>query len=337
MLRKIARGVGVVVVTLLLAVVVAYLFGVRVEMDGGGSPHLAVPLSDAARAEQIARHRDAQRAAAAAAPVPAAPVLSAPVAAPEPVSSAPSTASQPPVAEAPAVPAPTASPYWTDFRGPRRDGHYTERSIRTNWPSAGLTPVWKQPAGGGYASFVIARGRAFTIEQRGGEEVAAAYDVATGRELWTNAWTAAFRELMGGDGPRATPTWSDGLVYVLGATGELRCLDEDTGKPVWRTNILTDAGATNLQWGMAASPLIVDHTVVVQPGGANGQSFVAYDRRTGKRAWAALDDRQAYASPMLVTVAGVRQILAFTATRLMGLSPDRATCSGSSPGRRSTT
>jgi outer membrane protein assembly factor BamB len=183
--------------------------------------------------------------------------------------------------------------------------------------------MWKQPVGGGYASFVIARGRAFTIEQRAGEEVAAAYDVATGRELWTSAWTAAFREMMGGDGPRATPTWADGLVYVLGAMGEFRCFEEATGQVVWRTNILTDAGATNLQWGMAASPLIVDDTVVVLPGGANGQSVVAYDRRTGKRAWSALADTQAYSSPMLVTVAGVRQMLVFSGTRLMGLSLDR--------------
>ena len=80
--------------------------------------------------------------------------------------------------------------------------------------------------GGGYASFVVARGRAFTIEQRGPQEVVAAYDVQTGRELWTNAWSAEFRESMGGDGPRATPTWSDGRVYALGATGELRALDD---------------------------------------------------------------------------------------------------------------
>jgi outer membrane protein assembly factor BamB len=94
---------------------------------------------------------------------------------------------------------------------------------------------------------------------------------------------------------------------------------------VWRTNILADAGAANLQWGMAVSPLVVDDTVVVLPGGTNGQSVVAYDRRTGTRAWSALGDRQAYASPMLVTVAGVRQILVFAASRLMGISPDRGT------------
>ena len=98
----------------------------------------------------------------------------------------------------------------------------------------------------------------------------AAYDVATGRELWTNAWTATFHESMGGDGPRATPVWADGRVYALGGLGELRCLDAATGTVVWRTNILEDSGASNLQWGMSAAPLVVDDTIVVLPGGAEG-------------------------------------------------------------------
>ena len=164
--------------------------------------------------------------------------------------------------------------YWTDFRGPLRDGHYRERPIFTEWPASGLKPVWKQPVGAGYASFVVAHGRAFTIEQRGAQEVVAAYDVATGRELWTNAWTAAFREMMGGDGPRATPTWADGRVYALGAQGELRCMDDATGRTVWRINILEDTGAKNLPWGMAASPLVVDNTVV----GTAGRIEQAVDR-----------------------------------------------------------
>jgi outer membrane protein assembly factor BamB len=324
MFRRIAKWVGILVMALLLTGAVLYAVGLRVVVDGGGSPYLAFVESEATRAERLARHREAQRATAEAVSTPSESGPSQPVATPAAAPSAvnPAIASAPEAGPPSLAPSPTA-PYWTDFRGPRRDGHYNEQSILTHWPSGGLTPLWKQPVGGGYASFVIARGRAFTIEQRGGEEVAAAYDVATGRELWTNTWTAAFRELMGGDGPRATPAWADGLVYVLGATGEFRCFEDATGKLVWRTNILTDAGAKNLQWGMAASPLIVDNTVVVLPGGTNGQSVVAYERRTGTHEWSALSDQQAYSSPMLVTVAGVRQILVFTGSRLAGLSPDR--------------
>jgi outer membrane protein assembly factor BamB len=193
--------------------------------------------------------------------------------------------------------------------------------IVTNWPAEGLKPIWKQPIGAGYASFVVAGGRAFTIEQRGAREVVAAYDVPTGRELWTNAWGAEFSESLGGDGPRATPTWHDGRLYALGATGELRALDDASGRVIWRTNILTDNGADNLTWGMAAAPLVVGDTLIVLPGGPKGRSVVGYNRTTGVRMWSALSDQQAYASPMLVTLVGVQQLLVFTATRAIGLTP----------------
>ena len=233
-----------------------------------------------------------------------------------PAGPAPAAATAAPAADAPVAPGDT---YWTDFRGPRRDGHYTQTSVRTDWSAQGLDPLWAQPIGGGYASFVVAQGRAFTIEQRRDQEVVAAYDAETGRELWINAWDAHFQEAMGGPGPRATPTWHAGRLYALGAGGELRALDAGTGDLLWRRNILEDAGAENLQWAMAAAPLIVDDLVVVQPGGANGWSVAAYRLGTGEVAWHALDDVQAYTSPMLATVAGRRQIVTVTAARAVGL------------------
>ena len=222
----------------------------------------------------------------------------------------------------PAPPPPVTADraYWTDFRGPERDGRYLETAILTDWPAEGLTPLWRQPVGGGYASFVITDGRAFTIEQRRDEEVVAAYDATTGRELWTHEWTARFSEPMGGPGPRATPTWRDGRVYALGATGHLWSLDAYTGETYWHRDVLTDSQVENLQWAMAGAPLIVDDLVVVQPGGRNGWSVVAYDRETGEVVWHSLDDVQSYTSPMVVELAGQRQILAVTAERVVGLT-----------------
>ena len=319
MLRQLFKGVAIATVGLVAVGAVLYQFyGLRAVLDGGGSPRLDFVTGGEQQAAEISRHREAQRREAEAMLAAGQPAASAGAPAVPSGAKVGSDGSEP-VAALPL----SDTPYWTDFRGPRRDGHYRERPILTDWPSGGLTPMWKQPIGGGYASFVIAAGRAFTIEQRAQREVVAAYDVATGRELWTSSWQALFRESLGGDGPRATPTWAEGIVYALGGTGELRALDDTEGRVIWQTNILDDSGARNLDWGMAASPLVVDDTLVVLPGGSNGQSVVAYDRRTGARVWSALDDQQAYSSPMLVTLAGVRQILVFSAARLMGLSPDR--------------
>ncbi|MBI4875242.1 MAG: PQQ-binding-like beta-propeller repeat protein [Acidobacteria bacterium] len=279
----------------ILGFAVAHLFlffGLRVEMDGTG----AKPMFSFGTREARYKKLEASRAA----PPPAT------------VQAAPATAPS----------APVAPPYWTDFCGPNRDGHYDETPILTVWPKRGLARLWKQPAGGGYASFVVAEGRAFTIEQRRNREVVAAYDIDTGRELWTNSWAANFQESMGGDGPRATPTWHDGRLYAQGAEGELRCLEAATGKLVWSKNILADNGASNITWGMSASPLIVDEKVIVQPGGTGGTSVVAYHKLTGAAIWKVLDDKQAYTSPVLVTLGGRRQVITATASRAVGLAPE---------------
>lgn len=213
--------------------------------------------------------------------------------------------------------------YWTNFRGPKRDGNYDATPVLTSWPAKGLTALWKQPVGLGYASFSVADGHAFTIEQRRGQEVVAAYDVNTGRELWIQGWTNDFDPGDDtGEGPRATPTWDQGRLYALGATGELRCLDANSGAVIWGKNILSDNQARNLQWAMAASPLIVDDKVIVLPGGANNKSVVAYNKMTGAPVWKVLSDQQAYVSPMLVELAGRRQIVVVSSSRVVGLVPE---------------
>ena len=258
MLRKRARRVSFVLLALAIVGGILYAAGLRIVRYGGGGIGVVFTKSADQQAAEIEKHREAQRAQG---PPPA-------PAQPDPPAVLPS-ASPTPDKRSPAVV--TASTHWTSFRGPDRDGYYRQQPVRTDWGGA-LTPVWKQPVGGGFASFVIAEGRAFTIEQRGGRELAAAYDVATGRELWTTVWDALFRSSAGGDGPRATPAWHDGRVYVLGGTGEFRALDDATGRTLWRTNILADAGAESPEFGVSASPLVVDDTVVVLAGGANGQS-----------------------------------------------------------------
>ena len=219
------------------------------------------------------------------------------------------------------------STYWADFRGPNRDGHYTQQPILTVWPKDGPSRFWRQPVGGGYASFVIAHGRAFTIEQRREKEFVTAYDLATGRELWAHGSSAQFNDQwdMGGTGPRATPTWSDGRVYALGAEGEFVCFEDATGRVLWRKNVLAENRSANLDFGMSAAPLVVDDKVIVtlgHPDGAEGTTVIAYNKVSGATAWKASADKLAYSSPMLVTLAGRRQILLTGARRAFALSPE---------------
>ncbi len=217
-----------------------------------------------------------------------------------------------------------APPYWTDFRGPQRDGHYTERPINLDWATSPPKLMWKQPVGAGYASFVVAEGLAYTIEQRREQEAVTAYEVQTGREAWAHTYPAHFHEWMGGEGPRATPTWHAGRLYSLGGTGQFRCLDAATGKLLWQHDLIAENSCTNLYFALSAAPLIVDEKVIVlagEPQGRNGRMLIAYDKVSGSVIWKALEDKAAYSSPMLVTLAGQRQMLVHSAGHLLGVSP----------------
>ena len=302
-----------------------WFYGMRVELDGGARRPLISfsPRSHDKRLDDPSRKADR---AALERQIASTESLTAPTQDAMPVAAASEAgfeiAGQPESSPAEGQGGPAPPPggaYWTDFRGPRRDGHYQQTPVRTNWPAGGLPELWRQTVGGGYASMTVANGRVFTIEQRRGDEVVAAYDLSAGGELWTHGWPARFEEAMGGPGPRATPTWHEGKVYALGATGELHVLEEATGELVWKKNILADNQAANLHWAMAASPLIVDDKVIVQPGGSGG-SLVAYNKLSGELVWKTLSDAQSYTSPMEVTLAGRRQILAVSAGRMMGLA-----------------
>ena len=214
---------------------------------------------------------------------------------------------------------PSGENYWIDYRGPERAGIYDQTPINTDWPPDGPPELWRQEVGGGYASMVVADSLVFTIEQRRDREVVAAYGLMDGAQIWEHSWKSRFSESMGGDGPRATPTWDDGKLYALGANGDLVCLQAVDGMLLWNRNILKDARASNLTWGMAAAPLVVDDLLIALPGG-RGRSVIAYDKLTGEIRWSALDDKAGYVSPQVATLAGERQLVVVSGTRVLGAS-----------------
>jgi outer membrane protein assembly factor BamB len=122
-----------------------------------------------------------------------------------------------------------------------------------------------------------------------------------------------------GTGPRAAPTVHDGLVYTLGATGKLNCLDLKTGAVRWCADLIADFGGRMPTWGYAASPVIFRDTVIVHPGSPKGASVVGLDCKTGRRIWASLSDESTYATPILIDHRGRTQVVCWTPSHIRGL------------------
>ena len=210
---------------------------------------------------------------------------------------------------------------YPQFLGPNRRATLDGPKLARDWNARPPREVWRIPIGKGWSSFAIVNQAAITQEQRADQEVVACYDLATGKSLWTHADQQDFQSIVAGDGPRATPTIHQGLVYTLGATGVLNCLDGATGQVRWSRNILEQFEAENPQWGKSCSPLIVDELVVVSAGATDGRSLVAFDRLTGELIWAGGNDHSGYSSPTFGTLADRQQVLIFNRGSVVGHDP----------------
>jgi len=224
---------------------------------------------------------------------------------------------------------PSATTDFPGFLGPRHDGIVPDVGLSTDWETAPPRELWRQPIGEGWSGFATCNGWAVTMAQYGDEEHTLCLEVATGRVAWTHVERARHATAAGGVGPRATPAIFGGLVYSLGATGILCCLNDRDGSVRWRVDLheltgLDQATAEKLvAWGRAGSPLMVDGMVVVPGGGPKGDcvSLIAFDARSGKERWRGGTEQIGYASPSVGTLHGRRQIISVNEASVSGHDP----------------
>lgn len=215
---------------------------------------------------------------------------------------------------------------WPGFRGATRDGRYTGGRIDTDWVQNPPMQVWRHPIGPGWSSFTVVGKRIYTQEQRRQNEALVCYDANTGTELWAHLDNARFSEKLAGPGPRATPTFHEGKIYALGATGLLNCLDAVTGRTLWPTrNVVADSGAKVPDWGFAASPLVVQDIVTVFAGGPEDKSVLGYHAKTGDLVWTGGSGKLSYCSLQPARLEGVDQLLVATDAGLTAFDPRRGT------------
>ena len=210
---------------------------------------------------------------------------------------------------------------WPQWRGPARDGRSAETGLAKKWPVGGPPLLWEaEILGEGYSSFAIANGRLYTQGQKKGQQFVIALDAASGKTIWEAANGDTYADGRGG-GPRGAPTLDNGRVYALGSSGNLVCLEADTGKQVWDVNILSKYGGRNIRWGLSESPLIDGEKIVVSPGG-RGAGVVALNKSDGALIWKSESDEAGYSSAVLAEVGGVRMYVLLTGDAAIGLKAD---------------
>ncbi len=219
-------------------------------------------------------------------------------------------------------------PSWSQWRGAARDGVASSFTVPSAWP-AQLTKRWQATVGLGHASPVVSGNRVVVHSRLANREVVAAYDLQSGKPLWQDGVDAPYTMNTAatghGPGPKSTPTIADGRVFTLGISGIFSAHDLATGKLLWRKT----APPTPPEFGTASSPLVDGGTVIAFLGStvSGGPStslrasgaLTAMDAATGAVKWRWTGDGVAYASPIMATLGGTRQVITQSQNRMVSV------------------
>src|SRR5262245_26086679 len=226
---------------------------------------------------------------------------------------------------------PLSAADWPQWRGPDRSGVSKETGLLKTWPAGGPKLAWQfDKTGLGYSAPAVVGGGVAAMGARGNDEYVIA--LADGKEKWatkigpvhdfkTNSWSR---------GPNATPCVDGELVFALGSQGLLVCVKKADGSEVWRKDCVKQldadifpesGGPDNIGWGFCWSPLVDGDNLICVPGGDKGL-FAALEKTTGKLRWRskAVTDTATYSSPIMATIAGVKQYIYPVKTGMVSVS-----------------
>lgn len=216
---------------------------------------------------------------------------------------------------------------WPQWRGPNRDGAWTESGVLESLPADGLPVRWRAAIGPGWSSPVVAEDKVFVtdvdLQAHPTQERVHCLDEGTGQSLWTYAYDVVYPDwaLNGefGSPPAATPAVDAGRLYMIGGNGHVHCLEAQTGQVVWDNNLQNQFEIKVLS--CRPSPLIDGDLLILLTGGAPGACAIALDKHSGKLVWTALDESVSNSSPIVITAGGQRQLIVWTGESVSSLAP----------------
>jgi outer membrane protein assembly factor BamB len=208
---------------------------------------------------------------------------------------------------------------WTGWRGPSRAGTAPAFKAPDRWPDR-PTKVWSVPAGLGHSSPIVAERRVYLFSRPTEQEALAAYDLASGRQLWQKTYDASYdvnpAAARHGKGPKSTPVFDAARVFTFGISGILSAWQARDGQLLWRK----DFSATSPEYGTATSPLVAEGLLIVFSGGPGNGALMALDAAKGVVRWEWKGDGPAYSSPVVANFSGVAQVIVQSQRHLVAVA-----------------
>ncbi|MCI0691965.1 PQQ-like beta-propeller repeat protein [candidate division KSB1 bacterium] len=219
---------------------------------------------------------------------------------------------------------------WPQWRGPNRDGISTETGLLKSWPANGPKIFWKKAIGDGFSAVSVVGDRLYTAYTVGDNEVLFCLNANDGNERWRFRLNKNFIDEYG-NGPRATPTVDNGVVYAMGSFGMLYALEAINGRKRWEVDLHKEFGhpkqrnygnaEQGADRGYSSSPLIEGDLLITNVGRQPSKTIVAFNKHTGKLIWTSQTAERTFASPIAASTHGKRHLIGFTGEAVVGLSP----------------
>jgi outer membrane protein assembly factor BamB len=174
---------------------------------------------------------------------------------------------------------------------------------------------------------VVSQGRVYVTDaqisgRKAAQERVRCLAAATGASLWTHSYAVDYADWAFDPnnpfGPRPTPILSQDKLYTLGARGRLCCFEARHGKLIWSKDLANKSKDS----AFTPSPLIEGNLLIlILDGLPPGPCVFAFDKRSGKQVWSALEQTANFSSPIVVEAAGKRQLIVWTQGEVNSLNP----------------
>lgn len=218
---------------------------------------------------------------------------------------------------------PAAELVWPGLLGPQRDGWAKHFKVPARWPKQ-LKKDWSVEVGTGYGSPLVEGQRVYQHARQGEEEVVWCFDLASGKQIWRKSYNNPFKVGGGGErhgkGPKSCPVMADGRLFTLSITGMIHAWDVESGSLLWRKDYRGKWEKGNQpNWGVSTSPIVDGERLIVHLGNDEAGALMAFDVKSGREVWKQGEHGTSYSSPLLVEIAGVRQVVQWNHETLAGV------------------
>jgi outer membrane protein assembly factor BamB len=214
---------------------------------------------------------------------------------------------------------------WPGWRGPHGNGVVVEREGPTEFAKE---RSWKTKLGARACSTpVVWKGRVFVTGLMGKNDSVQAFDLATGKELWSKELGPAKlgRTQRIGSSANSSPIIDGKNLFVYFKSGTVASLSLE-GEVAWKINFDETFFPDKILWDKGSSPVFAGGNIVIASLQQGGTSYLgALDKKTGRKAWMTErpfdtvgENGDTYSSPFVVDLDGIETIVTWGGDHLTG-------------------